>query len=216
MATPLEDGSFGRPRTKRQRDFLAVASKLFAERGYHNVGVNDISAELGLSGPSLYRHFAGKEEVLVAVMDDICIAQLEGIRETVTSFADPRERLEVMVERHIEFVADQAENFQTWITDFNVLPAPDRHRLRYLMHLYMDEWIRTLRQIRPELSQELANVICHAGIALLQSPVEHHVEIDPEDRAAILKAMALDALLGVGDTAKPAAAQKQRRARAKS
>ncbi|MCW2500416.1 MAG: TetR/AcrR family transcriptional regulator, partial [Frankiales bacterium] len=40
---PASDG-----RSPRQRELVEVAAQLFSQRGYHAVGINDISGELGL------------------------------------------------------------------------------------------------------------------------------------------------------------------------
>jgi AcrR family transcriptional regulator len=40
---------------------MAAAAQLFARHGYHAVGINDISGELGLTGPAFYRHYPSKE-----------------------------------------------------------------------------------------------------------------------------------------------------------
>ncbi|WP_243058110.1 TetR/AcrR family transcriptional regulator [Nocardioides sp. SR21] len=48
-----------RPRNRKQL-ILAAAGDAFAARGYHNVGMEDIAAAVGVSGPALYRHFPSK------------------------------------------------------------------------------------------------------------------------------------------------------------
>lgn len=50
---------------------LTAARQLFAERGYRGTSVGDIESAAGLSPRSgaLYKHFASKEDVLRAVMD---------------------------------------------------------------------------------------------------------------------------------------------------
>ena len=80
------------------------------------MGINDISAELGLSGPAIYRHYKSKEDLLIAVFDDVITSHLEQVRDIVSSINDPREALDAIVDHHIEFVFDQAENLVTWRT----------------------------------------------------------------------------------------------------
>lgn len=43
---------------------LNAAINLFSEKGYDGVGVDEIAAKAGIKGPSLYRHFKGKEAIL--------------------------------------------------------------------------------------------------------------------------------------------------------
>jgi hypothetical protein len=40
-------------RSPRQKEFIAAAARLFSARGYHAVGIDEISTELGLSGPAI-------------------------------------------------------------------------------------------------------------------------------------------------------------------
>lgn len=43
---------------------LDSALTLFAEKGYDGVGVDLIAENAGIKGPSLYKHFKGKEDIL--------------------------------------------------------------------------------------------------------------------------------------------------------
>ena len=191
MTSPDADSS----RTPRQRELIRVAAHLFAQRGYHAVGINDISGELGLTGPAFYRHYPSKEALLIAVLDDAISSHLEEVGDLVRSISDPRETLAAIVDHHNDFVFDQTENILTWRPEFRILPETDRHRLRYLQRLYTEEWVRTLRQLRPELGIDQVRAMCHAAIALLQSPTEFHNKLPREQVAPILANLALQALL---------------------
>ena len=48
---------------------LDSALTLFSERGYDGVGVDLIAENAGIKGPSLYKHFKGKEEILDALIE---------------------------------------------------------------------------------------------------------------------------------------------------
>lgn len=199
MNGPEPDGS----RSPRQRELITAATRLFAQRGYHAVGINDISGELGLTGPAFYRHYPSKEALLIAVLDDAISSHLEEVGDLVRSIADPRETLDAIVDNHIAFVFDQSENIMTWRTEFRILPENDRHRLRYLQRLYTEEWVRTVRQLRPELGIDQVRAMCHAAIALLQSPTEFHNKLPREEVAPILSAMAKQVLLSTPIAPRP-------------
>ena len=54
--------------TTKQR-ILDEALTLFAENGYDGTGVDLIAERVGIRGPSLYKHYKGKEEILNALID---------------------------------------------------------------------------------------------------------------------------------------------------
>jgi AcrR family transcriptional regulator len=210
MTSRAPDGE----RTSRQRELIAVAARLFAQRGYHAVGINDISGELGLTGPAFYRHYPSKEALLIAVLDDAITSHLEEVGDMVRSITDPAEALKAIVDNHVTFVFDQTENIVTWRTEFRSLPETDRHRLRYLQRLYTEEWVRTLLQLRPELTNDQVRAMCHGAIALIQSATEFHNKLPREEVAPILADMAMQALMSTPIAPRPGprrATPKQRR-----
>ena len=50
---------------------LDAALTLFAERGYDGAGVDRIAESVGLKGPSLYKHFKGKEDIFDALIEKV-------------------------------------------------------------------------------------------------------------------------------------------------
>ena len=49
---------------------LEEALALFAEKGYEGTGVDLIAEQVGIKGPSLYKHFKSKEEILNTLIDE--------------------------------------------------------------------------------------------------------------------------------------------------
>lgn len=47
---------------------LDAALELFSERGYDGVGIDLIAERVGIKGPSIYKHYKGKEEILRALL----------------------------------------------------------------------------------------------------------------------------------------------------
>lgn len=64
----------------RREQILKEAARLFAERGFHGVGVDEIGAAVGISGPGLYRHFAGKDAMLAELLVGISGQLLTGAK----------------------------------------------------------------------------------------------------------------------------------------
>jgi AcrR family transcriptional regulator len=50
---------------------IAIATSLFASRGYEDTSIEAVLREAGVSRGSLYHHFAGKEALFEAVLEDV-------------------------------------------------------------------------------------------------------------------------------------------------
>jgi AcrR family transcriptional regulator len=60
-----------RAQGRESRDeLLAAALRVFARRGYRQAGVDEIAAAAGYSKGALYWHFSGKEELLLALVEE--------------------------------------------------------------------------------------------------------------------------------------------------
>ncbi|MEV5712733.1 TetR/AcrR family transcriptional regulator [Amycolatopsis mediterranei] len=72
---------------------LASASRLFYAEGLHSVGIDRVIADAGVTRATLYRHFPGKDDLLVAYLaevDKAIRAQVEAAR-TATPGASPED-----------------------------------------------------------------------------------------------------------------------------
>ena len=49
---------------------LAVASKLFAEKGFAGTALQDIAEKMGITRAAVYHHFKSKDEVLATLVAD--------------------------------------------------------------------------------------------------------------------------------------------------
>jgi AcrR family transcriptional regulator len=74
---------------------IATALRLFAERGYGDVGTEEIVRETGVTRGALYHHFAGKQELFEAVYEQVEKQLVESIAASAMSAAsDPLQALE--------------------------------------------------------------------------------------------------------------------------
>ncbi|RJO68295.1 TetR/AcrR family transcriptional regulator [Nocardia panacis] len=77
----------------------AAARRLFAERGYLNTKITDITAAAGRAAGSFYNHFTGKEQLLQELLDDIAA---EGDLSAETAAHNPDFTDPAAVRLHIE------------------------------------------------------------------------------------------------------------------
>jgi len=64
---PLDTGEALHWREKRRRNILAAAEDLFARSSYDAVQMDDIARQAGVGKPTIYRYFASKDELFLAV-----------------------------------------------------------------------------------------------------------------------------------------------------
>jgi AcrR family transcriptional regulator len=66
----------------RRRQILDAAAGCFARNGFHATSMTDIQAAAGLSTGGVYRHFAGKDDIIVALTSRVVDRMAERLRET--------------------------------------------------------------------------------------------------------------------------------------
>jgi AcrR family transcriptional regulator len=101
-----------RPRTKAaQREattaaLIGAARGLFAERGYADVGTEEIVKRAGVTRGALYHHFrGGKEELFRAVLVQISVETVQRVAAAATTTDDPWEALVVGSEAFLDACA---------------------------------------------------------------------------------------------------------------
>jgi AcrR family transcriptional regulator len=93
------------PATSRMSEIRYAALELFARLGYEATTMADIGAAVGIRGPSLYKHVASKQDVLVEIMVGTMDALLAANRSAVATTTEPTDRLRRAVEAHVRFHA---------------------------------------------------------------------------------------------------------------
>ena len=93
MTQQIENG------LERRTQILDAAMVCFAERGFHQASMHDISAEAGISVGLIYRYFQNKEAVISA-MADRHKREIQGILERARQALGLLESLEVLFTAH--------------------------------------------------------------------------------------------------------------------
>ncbi|MFE0425957.1 TetR/AcrR family transcriptional regulator [Streptomyces sp. NPDC058953] len=154
----------------RREQILKEAARLFAERGFHGVGVDEIGAAVGISGPGLYRHFPGKDAMLAELLVGISERLLAGGRIRVTEAAgDPRALLASLIDGHIDFALDDRPLITLHDRELDRLRESDRKLVRQLQRQYAELWVTVVRELHPDVPEAEARAAVHAVFGLLNS-----------------------------------------------
>ncbi len=188
-------GTIVRRVSSRRRDIATRAVELFADRGFHGVSVGDVGAASGISGPAIYKHFTGKEEVLAHALVDISTELLETGRERAGAEPGPEAALDALIAWHIDFAVSHPAYIVVQEREWSRLDADARASVRRLQLAYVDLWVEVLRRLRDDLSRAEARAAVQATFGLLNS-TPHSARIGEDDLRSLLARMARAALLG--------------------
>jgi AcrR family transcriptional regulator len=154
----------------RREQILKEAARLFAERGFHGVGVDEIGAAVGISGPGLYRHFAGKDAMLAELLVGISERLLDGGRLRVEEAGTGAEALlSSLIDGHIDFALDDRPLITLHDRELDRLRDSDRKRVRRLQRQYVELWVTVVRELYSEVAESEARAAVHAVFGLLNS-----------------------------------------------
>ena len=90
---------------KLQR-ILRTAARVFAEKGYHQASIRDISRAAGVSLAGLYYYFQSKEELLFLIQDHALGSLIAGVEDRLPTSGDPLEKLRILIDNQLRFFVD--------------------------------------------------------------------------------------------------------------
>jgi len=187
--TPLVNGE----KANRREQILSAAAELFAHHGFHGVGIDDIGAAVGISGPALYRHFRSKDAMLGEMLNSISRYLLEGGTRWASRPGDADDTLAGRVAFHVGFALAHPSLITVQERNLANLTDADRKQVRALQRQYVEVWVRAIREALPELGELQARSAAHAVFGLINStPYNRH--LGDSELAELLSRLALGAL----------------------
>ncbi len=183
------------PALPRREQLLEAAAQLFADHGFHAVGIDDIGAAAGISGPGVYRHFPSKAALLEALCDRAMTRMLEGARGIPATHEDAHAALEALVDLHVAFAVEQRALIGVWVREARALSDDVRRSLRRRMRAYEQPWHAVLGRLRDDLEPAEVAVVTGSTLAMLNGTAFTSPAVDPARLEVLLRRMALAALL---------------------
>lgn len=116
---------------RRRNEILDAAHEVFLDKGYHPSGIADVASALGIGHGTVYRYFANKHDLALAVLDRVihrfAAAGLTEDPTESTTLAEYRAQVERILTRLIE-VAFAEPNLLRFLDEQGLVIAPDKLR----------------------------------------------------------------------------------------
>ena len=112
---------------ERRAQLLDVARRMFGTSGYHQVSMDAVAREAGVTKPILYDHFPSKRDLYLALLDADLTVLHERVRSALDAPTGNRERIRSSFQAYFDFVDEHAEGFQLLMQE--TVGAEDDFRL---------------------------------------------------------------------------------------
>lgn len=180
-----------------------MATILFTQKGYERTTVDEIGMAAGLTGPSIYRHFTGKaqllDEVIALGLQDTLAATADLLRPD----EDPLRAMRGMVAIWVNSSMDSVLMTQTFIREYPTLDFETRQRLRRHYRTVTEAWTTVLGRLRPQLSKAERQAMVDSAFWLIWSQAFYRTTLGRVEHARRLRCMVLGALLADDDPDDP-------------
>lgn len=181
-------------RKSRKEAILSSAVVLFRHHGYHAVGIDEIGAAAGISGPGVYRHFPSKEGLLIAIFERVLDHLDANAAPIVADARDAEQALEGLVANYVEFALLDRAIITVYLQEERNLPSTDRHRVRRRQRAYIDVWVEQFRNIHPKVDGVTAHALVHAVFGYITSVATYEPRLAEGDLRRLLQLGALQLL----------------------
>jgi TetR/AcrR family transcriptional regulator, cholesterol catabolism regulator len=119
---------------------LRVATELFAQKGFHGTGVQELSEATGLARGALYYHIKSKDQLLYEVLRAPHEQVVARARAVLSTDAPPERRLRELARGHLRSLVDMKSAWTVSSRDIDALPDEQRHELLTLQRQYQQLW----------------------------------------------------------------------------
>lgn len=134
----------------RRKELVRIAARLFVEEGFDRTTVRMLAQEMGIKSGSLFHHFADKQEILCAVIEEGMfsalaiareyLARLEAGSAPASRHQQARERLLALARAHLETLLTDRNAHVVALYEWRRLEQASREHLVHLRDEYEALW----------------------------------------------------------------------------
>jgi AcrR family transcriptional regulator len=113
---------------RRQAQVVLDAARVFARQGYDQTSVPQLADELGLAAGSLYHYFGSKEQLLIAICDQLMDPLLDEARTITTNDDGAAAQLQALVHLWVAHVIERRNHMLVFQQERHVIDHGDQWR----------------------------------------------------------------------------------------
>jgi AcrR family transcriptional regulator len=205
QARDRRDSRWDDHRRERRRELVDATIAAVGRHG-PGVGMDEIAAEAGTSKTVVYRHFADRNELHVAVCERVATQLTRKLREAIGSSSDPRQMVAAAVDTYLAFLEADPEVYRFVVTRS---PAADdgSDPIRTLSTLVGDEVGRLVADSLARAGQDTAPSAAwgHGVIGLVRAAADWWLRADrPVPRPQLAAQLTDLAWVGLSGVVTPA------------
>ena len=161
------------PASERREQILDVAIQVFARNGFHGSSMNDIADAAGVTKPVLYQHFDSKQDLYLALLDEVGSRMIATIKNAQDTATGGRSLTELGFESYFAWVAEDHDAF---LLLFGSRASRDEESTMAIRRITSD----VAREIEPLISADIdaehRRTLAHGLVGLAEGVSRHLVE----------------------------------------
>jgi AcrR family transcriptional regulator len=166
-------GEKTKPLTKRERQILNAAEKMFARYGYYDTEMDMIAELAGISKGTIYNYFDHKKDLFLTTLTKGLEDVLARINESTSDTDDPVEKLETAIEIYMNYFKNNERLYEILFQHrrmFKEVFQPEQHK-RFVSHVKLFQEIivngintSKFRKMEPSMAAWAIVGLMHAAI----------------------------------------------------
>ncbi|WP_370263643.1 TetR/AcrR family transcriptional regulator [Limnobacter sp.] len=135
----------------RRGDIVRAAAKLFRDKGYDGASMRAIANAVGMQCGSPFYHFASKQDILVAVVEEGLRQGLEKTRAVVNPSLSADAQFKALVRVHLSIILEDGNDFiPVMLYNWRCLDDAHQRRLIATKDEYDAIWQKSIQALHAE------------------------------------------------------------------
>lgn len=130
----------------RKTEIVTISATLFKEKGYSAVTMRDIAQAMNIKAASLYNHIKSKQEILVLIVIAIAEEYTNTISEIVASEETAIQKLEKVIQLHIDITVRNPDALASLNNDWMHLPKDELLNFLHMREEYEEKFRHIIKK----------------------------------------------------------------------